>query len=240
MDFCVTLTTIPSRLKEINLTIESIKNQTLKPNKIFLNIPYKYKRFPNEKIDIEDLKKIESDYVEVTRCEDYGPATKFMGSLDKIKKYESVIILDDDHIYNNKVCEILINEFKKDKINYSFYLNKIFDIKMAQCSDGFLINTKFLDKVELFYEKFVKGNINMFLDDDLWVAIYLQKIKKTQIKNLIEKFRHITGKKVVYEIHSTKDALSHGVHKSGIFINRRKIHKIEYIKFMFKSLFIKC
>ena len=49
--FCVSLTTIPSRLKSIYKTIESIQNQTLKPNKIYLSIPYKYKRFQNLEIN---------------------------------------------------------------------------------------------------------------------------------------------------------------------------------------------
>ena len=59
---------------------------------------------------------------------------------------------------------------------------------MGQCSDGFLINTKLLDVIDIFYEKYVKKNKNMFLDDDLWFAIYLQKIKKSKIENLIEKY----------------------------------------------------
>ena len=59
---------------------------------------------------------------------------------------------------------------------------------MGQCADGFLINVNLLDKIEDFYEKYVKNNKNMFLDDDLWLAIYLQKEKKSSIKNLIENF----------------------------------------------------
>ena len=35
--FCVTLTTIPSRLSSLDKTIKSIEDQTLRPNKIFLN-----------------------------------------------------------------------------------------------------------------------------------------------------------------------------------------------------------
>ena len=48
-----------------------------------------------------------------------------------------------------------------------------------------LMNTKLLDNIEKFYEKFVKYNKNMFLDDDLWLAIS-SKEKKSSIKNLIE------------------------------------------------------
>ncbi len=60
-----------------------------------------------------EIKKVKAMNVEITRCEDYGPATKLMGSLKKIMKYDCVVFLDDDHIYNSKMCEIFIKEFKK-------------------------------------------------------------------------------------------------------------------------------
>ena len=46
--FCVSMSTIPSRVENIKDILDNINNQTLKPNKIFLNIPYKYKRFSNQ------------------------------------------------------------------------------------------------------------------------------------------------------------------------------------------------
>ena len=81
--FCITLTTIPSRLNTIYKTIESIQSQTLKPDKIFLNIPNEYYRFPGVKITMKQLTNLESDLLEVNRCEDFGPATKIMGSINK-------------------------------------------------------------------------------------------------------------------------------------------------------------
>ena len=39
--FCVSMSTIPSRIKNISRTLDEIENQTLQPDKIFLNIPYK-------------------------------------------------------------------------------------------------------------------------------------------------------------------------------------------------------
>jgi hypothetical protein len=109
---------------------------------------------------------------------------------------------------------------------------------MAQCADGFLINCADLDEIGKFYEIHVKKNKNMFLDDDLWISMYLQLIKKTSIENLIEIFKKETGKKLVYDIHSSVDALSDNIHNPKKFLNRRKIAKIEYIKFMIKNYFI--
>ena len=49
-NFCITFTTIPSRLDSIHKTIKSIEQQTLKPSKIFLNVPNRYYRFPEIEI----------------------------------------------------------------------------------------------------------------------------------------------------------------------------------------------
>ena len=236
-EFCITLTTIPNRLNTIYKTIRSIEEQTLKPKKIYLNIPYEYYRFPNVKISNLQLKELESDIVEINRCLDFGPATKIMGSIEKVKEFDCAIIIDDDHIYNSKMCEIFISEFEKEKINYSYYIQKIFDLNMAQCADGFLINSKYLNDIVKFYNLYVKQNRNMFLDDDLWISIYLQRIKDAEIKNLINIFRQETNKKLVYEVHSNVDALSDIIHSPKKFINRRKIAKFEYLKFRIKNYF---
>ena len=123
-DFCVSFTTIPSRIDEIKKTIDSINSQTLKPNKIFLNLPYKFKRFPDYSFSKDQIVKLEKYNIEINRTEDYGPSTKLIGSLEKIKKFECVIILDDDHIYHEKMFEIFINEFKIKKKIIVFMFKK--------------------------------------------------------------------------------------------------------------------
>ncbi len=240
MNFCVSLTTLPSRIDNIEKTISSIKNQSIKPNKIFINLPYNFKRFKNYNFSNEQIERLNNYNLEISRCEDFGPATKLMGSIDKIKNdYDFVILLDDDHIYHNLSFEIMLKNFKKKQINYSFYLNKIFDIRHGQCSDIFLINTKFLDEIENFYRNYVETNTNMFLDDDLWFAIYLYCEKKTYIQNLIDDFRKLTNLDIVYSQNVNKDidALNLTVHKKKFFLNRRKIQKIEYLKYKIKKLF---
>jgi hypothetical protein len=239
--FCVSMSTIPERVKNIKEILSKINEQTLKPEKIFLNIPYKYKRFKDKFVDEKELDNIKINNVEINRCKDFGPGTKIMGSIKKMKGFDCVILLDDDHIYDNNIFEIFINNFKKEKINYSFYLNKIFNIKMGQCADGFLINTELLDDIEKFYIKFVENNKNMFLDDDLWLAIYLQKEKKSFIKNLSLEFFEKTNKKIVYtqNKNSKINSLYMNEHKDGLFLNRRKIQKIEFIKYLIKSIFVK-
>ena len=43
ISFCVSMSTIPRRIDNINEVLNKINEQTLKPNKIFLNIPYNIK-----------------------------------------------------------------------------------------------------------------------------------------------------------------------------------------------------
>ena len=94
-----------------------------------------------------------------------------------------------------------------------------------------------MDKIEDFYEKYVKKSRNMFLDDDLWLAIYIYCEKKSFTKNIINDFINKTGKKMSYtqSINKDIDALHQNEHKSQRFINRRKIQKIEFIKYKFKK-----
>ena len=81
----VSTSTIPQRIKNLDKSIKSLLNQTKKPDKIFINIPFKYKRF-SEIIKDDEIPKFDSSVVEITRCEDCGPATKLLGSLDKLEK----------------------------------------------------------------------------------------------------------------------------------------------------------
>ena len=48
MKFCVSLTTLPSRIDHIKETLYSIKKQTLQPDKIYLNLPLKFKRLKDQ------------------------------------------------------------------------------------------------------------------------------------------------------------------------------------------------
>jgi hypothetical protein len=84
INFCVSFTTLPSRIENIKKTIESIKSQTLKANNIFLNLPYKFKRFKDYSFTENQLRDLDKYQIKINRCEDYGPSTKLMGSLNMI------------------------------------------------------------------------------------------------------------------------------------------------------------
>ena len=81
----VSISTIPQRIKNLNKSVQSLLNQTRKPDKIFINIPFKYRRF-SETIEDRQIPKFDNNFVEITRCEDCGPGTKLLGSLNKLEK----------------------------------------------------------------------------------------------------------------------------------------------------------
>ena len=121
----VSLSTIPQRIKKLYKSVDSLLKQTQKPDKIFINIPYKYKRF-KEIVSEDDVPKFDNNIVEVTRCEDYGPGTKLMGSLSKLNKNSLVILADDDNTYEDYMIEKFYYFYSMEPQNsYSFYVHPL-------------------------------------------------------------------------------------------------------------------
>jgi len=182
----VSISTIPQRLKNLNESIESLLNQTRKPDKIFINIPYKYKRF-NKTIDDNQIPKFDNSIVEITRCEDCGPGTKLLGSLNKLRKNSLLILADDDHIYKDYMIEKFFYFYKKAPDNaYSFYVYPIKNFPVGQGADGFAINTNHLNGIKNFYDKVARDYKELFLNDDLWISYFLYFFRKNKILSLRE------------------------------------------------------
>lgn len=97
--FVVSLSTTPYRINEIGDTLESIFQQDLRPDKIYLAVPYLFKRDNIEYIIPDWLAKDER--ITIIRTQDYGPATKLLGVLEQAELDPQTIIItiDDDIIY---------------------------------------------------------------------------------------------------------------------------------------------
>nr|QBK93918.1 MAG: glycosyltransferase [Pithovirus LCPAC406] len=103
----VSFSTIPSRMKYIPEMIKKLENQTLIPDAIYFNLPYKSIK---ENKDYPDF-KIPDTYLNVivNRCEDVGPLTKLLPTLEKELDPETIIIIiDDDVVYQDYVFEKLV------------------------------------------------------------------------------------------------------------------------------------
>ena len=182
----ISISTIPQRIKNLYESVNSLLNQTHKPDKIFINVPFKYKRF-SETVNDNQIPKFDSNIVEITRCEDCGPGTKLLGSLNKFEKNSLVILVDDDHIYEDYMIEKFFQFYSKAPNNaYSFYVHPLGNFGIGQGADGFAINTNHLTGIKIFYDKIVKNYKELFLYDDLWISYFLFFFKKNKILSLQE------------------------------------------------------
>ncbi len=205
----VSITTIPQRLKNLKKSVESLLNQTKKPDKIFINIPTQYKRFKDTIID-KEIPNFDNDKVEITRCEDYGPGTKLLGSLDKIKSDSLLILADDDHYYKDYMIEKFNFYYSKAPHNaYSFYVHPLKDFGVGQGADGFAINSNSLSGIKKFYSLIVKENLDLFIHDDLWTSFFLFYIKKVKILSLQSQLKKNEDNKVelIYKKHVIDNGL---------------------------------
>ena len=183
------MTTIPARERKLNKSIESLLNQSQKPDKIFINVPLKYKRFP-EIIENDQIPKFDNNIVEITRCEDCGPGTKLLGSLNKLNKNSLIILADDDNIYENYMIEKFYYFYSVAPENsYSFYVHPLGNFGIGQGADGFAINTNHLAGIKKFYDIVVKDYKELFLYDDLWISYFLYYFKKNKILSLQKHLR---------------------------------------------------
>ena len=225
LSFCVSLTTIPPRAGKIKKTLDSIDNQTRKANKIFLNIPSVFKRFPEESCDISCITNLYKN-LEIVSCEDFGPGTKLLGSIDKLKNYDYVVLVDDDHIYNKEMLDFFYQKaILSLERSYSFCVSQIEDCKVGQGADGFLINSNFLKNIFDFFQNQIKNNQKLFYNDDLWISIFLNKILKIDIENIsyLLKKSFFKKNKSIYKKHTTIESLIEVYSK-----NRKSARKLRF------------
>jgi hypothetical protein len=236
--FCVSLSSIPSRFDSVTRVVKSLNEQTLKPSKIFLNIPYNYKRFPDAKdINLDIFKDIKNDNFEINRSEDYGPGTKLLGSINSLKNFDFVILVDDDHYYHPRMCEIFNKRFNLNKEHaYSFFTLKIYDLIMGQGADGFLINTNHLDGILDFYNKHVRNYKHCFLNDDFWISMYLNKFKKKRVISLEDITIKEMNQTYVYEKINFNEPLYKIYNK---IFTRRNYAKYHYLRILCQEKFFK-
>jgi len=231
----VSISTIPQRIKNLNESVKSLLNQTKKPDKIFINIPFKYQRF-TEIIKDDQIPKFDSNLIEITRCEDCGPATKLLGSLNKFEKNSLVILADDDHVYENYMIEKFFYFYSKASNNaYSFYVHPLGKFGIGQGADGFAINTNHLTGIKNFYDKVVKNYKELFLHDDLWISYFLYFFKKNKILSLEEHLKKNNDGKptLIYKKHIVASGLVETYGKNlAEAVKKRDQIAVESFKYM--------
>ena len=96
----VCLTTIPSRVENLQLTLKSLLRQEVRPAEIRLHLP-EYSAREGRAYEVPNW-LAELDVVTRVPCEDHGPATKMIPALD-LPPRQLALVLDDDRIYGPRL-----------------------------------------------------------------------------------------------------------------------------------------
>jgi hypothetical protein len=182
----ISLTTSPKRLEKIDNILNIIVKQTRKPSKIILNVPYIFKR-DGTQYNQDILNNLSNKYGEIlliNRCEDRGPITKLLPTLDLEKNPNTYIILiDDDIIYEKDLIEKLINEYKRNP--EIIIANNIFtplkDTTIPQAFAGIIFKRSIFDDSFNKFADEVKHYKHCYNSDDLILGLYFIK-KNIKIK----------------------------------------------------------
>jgi hypothetical protein len=178
INIVISLTTSPKRIKYINQVIDNMFSQTIKPNKIVLNIPYIFNR-TNEKYIIPNF--LNHPNIIINRTYDLGPITKIIPTFNLNFPNNTIIIsIDDDINYGNNMIETIVDHnikfpnsvltssgFIENKmiagfsgVSYPYKLFKNINIdlnipEVCKFSDDFVISNYILNnKIEI---KLIKG-----------------------------------------------------------------------------------
>jgi len=111
-EIIVSMTSYPKRIDKINVALDSIFSQTVKPDKIILWLAKsefinKEKDLPQYLLDLQQKNKIFIEW-----CDNLKPHKKYFYALKKYKN-SIIITVDDDLIYEKDFVECLINSYKK-------------------------------------------------------------------------------------------------------------------------------
>ena len=183
--YVVSLTTIPSRIGEIKPTIDSLKAQFLKPQKIIINIPKRYERFGTGITKIPEF--LENDpMVQINIIEeDYGPATKMLGMLNLDMPPNMIVLICDDDVAYKKLwsLRLLFSIVLCGKCIYS--LNGKWEKKPTIFgNNGWGFYRKNINKDDILQSYYKnKQHCNM-VDDEFFTNYFNKKLKTKKDGNL--------------------------------------------------------
>ncbi len=187
----VSVTTTPDRIKHLYKIIKNILKQTQYIDKIYINLPY-YSKNDEKYIVPEKLYNID-ERVYINRIdEDYGPATKLYPTLLKERGKNTIIItIDDDKIYDKRMIELLVREYRMNPYQVYGYYGWNTDSKGSMLDLGSVCENDYVDIIEAFsgvlYSRKFFHNTNKFLNmmnkgpdecyfvDDVWISAWMAK-----------------------------------------------------------------
>lgn len=201
----VSLTAIPSRMKRIQNTLNSLLNQSYTNLQVNLCLPEKCNKEAIPYVIPDEIRK--NKRINIIRTHiDYGPVTKLFGTLQTIDRTDEntvIVIVDDDVIYGPNVIERLVQAslaYPECAIGFcgwnvqtmleQGYYDLLYEedrllptVTPANILEGYrciLLKPAFFDKKIFDYEGYVDC---LKWVDDVWIGGYLatRKIPKIVI-----------------------------------------------------------
>lgn len=176
----ITLTSWKGRINTITPIIQSLINQTVKVNRIFLNLSEE--EFKNKYDDLPlDLLNLQTDMFVINWVgKDTKTMKKVLPTLDLINDEDILIFVDDDVIYPSDLVESRLNDFYEREngenpiTGHYFKINSL-NLYCSAC--GSLIQKKMLKG----YKEFVNNDVIKTYEDD-WLYMILALINGYKFK----------------------------------------------------------
>jgi hypothetical protein len=230
----ISLTSIPSRFKTLPAIVYDLeKHQDI--DEIWVNIPYKYNRFPDTEVVLPDFSLFSK--VVINRCIDYGPGTMYMGPANSDKcDADIVIVVNDDTKYpsnlTSKLVELYesdhscwclsgfrVDEYVKNNGQVGRYDKQYIDV--TESYGGVILDMKWLRDMKDLFLDFYKLTYN----DDIIISNLLSKMNITK-KSICDQTMNI----------SMIRQYSYGMGEDALFQNNGEGSHVENNKRVFKTL----
>ena len=107
----ISLTTTPQRIVDLRPVLKSLVAQTFPVAAIYLNVPYVSVRF---NVTYKIPPELAEFPIKINRCEDFGPATKLIPTLQQEKDPNTLLItVDDEYVYPASLVEDLVRHISR-------------------------------------------------------------------------------------------------------------------------------
>ena len=208
----VSMTTIPSRLENLDKVLESIiDKQTVKPDVVYLNVPHVFGRTG----ETYDLSKLEysNPRLKIQRCDDYGPVTKLLPALEAEYGNERTVIIyaDDDNIVPSDFVQQYVKQSQKKpghvmyaRCGQKFYSKSPTPVDdnngctIPEAFEGILLPVDAIKDLEDFKSFVMKAirNKSCFKSDDYVVGAYLtsRSIPRSPVQGVMDRFKRLVDK----------------------------------------------
>lgn len=250
MKYIISFTTSPTRIHKCKSMLDSLLNQTFKPDLIMLNIPHVFARTSEE---YEIPLGIEDNILINRSDRDYGPGTKVIPTVKYLKDNNfnpaetRIVYLDDDIIYPPTMLETMKNMSHDNSIyvgsGFNFrYLNGSSDNirpvrihnSTVQVAEGYAAVCIRLDSFADDFMEYINmyiDNLDFYLSDDVVLSnYYCSRGIAIKVINVPKKFciKDIWLNKGVLNYGLGEDALHNGA--NGTSVNNLKRYKAVLVK----------